>query len=64
MTNEAGFYVTRALIGAFESGFIPGAVLYTSCVAQLLISFHLTANGLFKPTSVNVATGTNQARWG
>jgi len=26
MTGRAGFYVTRFLIGACESGFIPGAV--------------------------------------
>lgn len=27
MTNLAGFYITRALIGLFEGGFIPGAIL-------------------------------------
>lgn len=32
MTDRTGFYITRALIGAGESGFIPGAVLFTSCV--------------------------------
>jgi MFS family permease len=26
MTNRTGFFITRALIGAFESGYIPGAV--------------------------------------
>ncbi|KAG7529300.1 hypothetical protein FFLO_05728 [Filobasidium floriforme] len=30
MTNRAGFYVTRLLIGALQSGFIPGAVVMTS----------------------------------
>lgn len=30
MTNRAGFYVTRALIGAFEGGFIPGTILFAS----------------------------------
>jgi hypothetical protein len=28
MTNTAGFYITRVLIGVFEGGFIPGAVLF------------------------------------
>lgn len=32
MTDRTGFYITRALIGAGESGFIPGAVLFTSYV--------------------------------
>jgi hypothetical protein len=26
MTNRASFYITRALIGLFEEGFIPGMV--------------------------------------
>ncbi|KAH7131779.1 putative MFS transporter [Dendryphion nanum] len=30
MTNRAGFYVTRALIGACEGGFIPGAILFAT----------------------------------
>jgi len=30
MHNEAGFYVTRSLIGACEGGFIPGAILYAT----------------------------------
>jgi MFS family permease len=30
MTNRAGFYITRALIGACEGGFIPGTILFTT----------------------------------
>ncbi|PWY95256.1 MFS general substrate transporter [Aspergillus sclerotioniger CBS 115572] len=30
MTSRAGFYVTRALIGAFEGGFIPGTILFAT----------------------------------
>ncbi|KAI4801380.1 putative MFS transporter [Aureobasidium sp. EXF-8845] len=30
MTNKTGFYITRALIGAFEGGFIPGTILFAS----------------------------------
>jgi hypothetical protein len=30
MTNRTSFYITRALIGAFEGGFIPGTILFTT----------------------------------
>ncbi|KAL1883675.1 hypothetical protein Plec18167_002682 [Paecilomyces lecythidis] len=30
MTNRASFYATRALIGLFEGGFIPGTILFAS----------------------------------
>ncbi|KAI9148102.1 putative transporter [Paramyrothecium foliicola] len=30
MHNRTGFYITRALIGLFEGGFIPGAILFST----------------------------------
>ncbi|KFY19499.1 hypothetical protein V491_04400 [Pseudogymnoascus sp. VKM F-3775] len=30
MTNRTSFYITRALIGAFEGGFIPGTILFAT----------------------------------
>jgi MFS family permease len=30
MTGRASFYVTRAFIGAFEGGFIPGTILFAT----------------------------------
>lgn len=30
MTNRTGFYVTRALIGGCEGGFIPGVILFAT----------------------------------
>jgi len=30
MTNRTAFYITRALIGACEGGFIPGAILFAT----------------------------------
>lgn len=30
MTNRAGYYVTRALIGLCEGGFIPGTILFAT----------------------------------
>lgn len=50
MTGRATFYITRALIGACEGGFIPGAILmatyfYTSTeLATRLAVFWSTLN--------------------
>ena len=30
MTGKVGYYITRALIGLFEGGFIPGTILFAS----------------------------------
>lgn len=50
MTGRASFYVTRALIGLFEGGFIPGVILmatyfYTSKELSIrLAAFWSTLN--------------------
>ncbi|KAI9013496.1 major facilitator superfamily domain-containing protein [Hyaloraphidium curvatum] len=50
ITNVAGFYATRFLIGAFEAGWIPGVVLY--------FSFHYTRGEL--ATRLAIFWGCNQ----
>lgn len=57
MTGRASFYITRALIGLFEGGFIPGTILmatyfYTSSELSVrLAAFWSTLNvaSMFRP---------------
>ena len=67
MTNTAGFYITRVLIGAFEGGFIPGAVLfcsyfYTSKELAVRLSFFWVSLNVARVLSALLAAGLLQMR--
>ena len=55
MTGRASFYVTRALIGTFEGGFIPGTILFTTYfyktreLSLRLAAFWSTLNVSYSP---------------
>ena len=58
MNSRASFYITRALIGACEGGFIPGTILFTTYfyksreLAVRLAAFWSTLNvRLFAPAT-------------
>lgn len=67
ITNRAGFYVTRAIIGLCEGGFIPGAILmatyfYTSReLSTRLAAFWSTLN-IARVISALLAAGILQMR--
>lgn len=67
MTNRTGFYITRALIGACEGGFIPGVILFATYfyksreLATRLAVFWSTLN-LARVLSSLLAAGILQMR--
>lgn len=67
MTNRAGFYVTRALIGAFEGGFIPGMILfmtyfYTAKELSTRLAWFWATLNMARVVSALLAAGILQMR--
>ena len=61
MTGRASFYVTRALIGACEGGFIPSAILFSTYFYKTReLSVRL---GAFWST-LNVYPSSSDGNWG
>jgi hypothetical protein len=54
ITNRASFYVTRALIGACEGGFIPGTILFATYFYK---SRELATRLAIFWSTLNVSTG-------
>jgi len=67
MTNRTSFYITRALIGLCEGGFIPGTILFTTYfytskeLAVRLAAFWSTLN-VARVISALLAAGILQMR--
>lgn len=67
MTNRTTFYITRALIGACEGGFIPGTVLFTtyfykSRELSVRLAFFWSTLNLARVISSLLAAGILQMR--
>ncbi len=67
MTNRASFYVTRALIGLFEGGFIPGTILfatyfYTSKELSVRLAAFWSTLNLARVVSALLAAGILEMR--
>ncbi|KAN0059609.1 hypothetical protein ACQY0O_008177 [Thecaphora frezii] len=67
MTNKTGFYITRALIGMFEGGFIPGVILYatywyTSKELSVRLSFFWATLNVARTISALLAAGILEMR--
>ncbi|TDZ25838.1 putative transporter [Colletotrichum sidae] len=67
MTTRAGFYVTRALIGACEGGFIPGTILfatyfYTSKELSVRLAVFWSTLNVARVISALLAAGILQMR--
>ncbi|CCF38352.1 major facilitator superfamily transporter [Colletotrichum higginsianum] len=67
MTTRAGFYVTRALIGACEGGFIPGTILfatyfYTSKELSVRLAVFWSTLNIARVISALLAAGILQMR--
>ena len=67
MTNRVGFYITRALVGAFEGGMIPGTVLfatyfYTSRELSVRLAFFWSTLNVARVISALLAAGILEMR--
>lgn len=67
MHNQTGFYITRALIGAFEGGFIPASItfisnFYTSKELAIRLAVFWSTLNLARVVSALLAAGILQMR--
>lgn len=67
MTDRTGFYITRALIGACEGGFIPGTILfatyfYTSRELSVRLAFFWSTLNVARVISALLAAGILEMR--